>query len=159
MKKLILLTLFFVIGSSLTPQTNPDNTDKTQTKEDNRKLSYEEQVSSYLNEINSDTERLKNEKEEVDKALKLNKLLRAEQKTRFNRILKKIEAKKNRPKDINSPELEINSKKQIVKQRYILEKDSICNKKALFSTRCIKWDIYYVLTDNKTNESLILQQK
>lgn len=150
MKKVILFILFFVVGVSMTPQdikllevTTKAATDST----------FEAKLESVLNDINHDLSKAEEEKKIVDEKLKLNKLLEQEKNNRLDRIMKKLRHNKELPQSIERQK-SISVKE---KQRYIFEKDSICVRKALFSDRCIKWDKFYVMVDNKTKDTLILK--
>lgn len=150
MKKVILFILFFIVGASMTPQNTPTNTNSTSTVDS----TFESRIETLLNNINTDLTKAEEERKAVDKKLELSKLLMQEKNDRFDRIMKKLRADSKLPKPVEE--------KQVVfvtnKQRYSLKKDSICSKTALFSKRCVKWEPFFVLVDNKLKDTLILKQ-
>lgn len=150
MRKIILFIMVFIVGVSMTSQ-NLSETTTTKTPVDS---TFEVKLEAKLNDINYEITKAEEEKKIVDKKLALNKLLIQEKDARLNRIMKKLRQDKTLPKPIVRQRVILEKEKQ----RYIFEKDSICVRKALFSDRCVKWDKFYVMVDNKTKDTLILKQ-
>jgi hypothetical protein len=146
MRKLLLFILFAATTISVPPQTIT-----TTTPIDS---SFELRVEALMNDINKDLTKATEEKETVDKKLQMNKLMVAEKNRRIDQILRKINNKsQNREKTV------VKTVPVPTKQRYSVKKDSACLRKELFSSKCVKWDVYYMLVDSKTNDTVMLKRQ
>lgn len=147
MKKLILIILFAATTISIPPQTTISSTPVDTT--------FDKKVEILVNDINTDLTKAAEEKEALEKKIEMNKLMVAEKNRRIDYILRKMSQKK--------PQTSKETVKTVVKtvpakQRYEIKKDSACIRKELFSSKCNKWDTYYILIDSKEKDTLVLKR-
>lgn len=143
MRKLILATLV-VAGALLIASQNNTSTPDVQPTE------VQTKIDKIVEDIRHEIDLAQEDKELVLKELAKNKLLLQERDVRIERILKGVKQRKK-----TSPEIT----QIVVKNRYEIAQDSVCVKSATFSRKCRKWDKFYILYDNKTNDTLTLKPK